>query len=372
MKKLFLFTTILFQLTFVFGQTFEWSEWGSWTNCNCYSKLMFRLKSASSPKYNESNFMIEFKSNYSQTITFGWDGFNNQNEANIYFSKGAHGTQSDISLSPGKSATLSFSNKGAGSKIAYIIVYRLSLGKDYQHYQRCDNQSPCSYCAVTKDPYCPNYASSSSDNYSSGTSNNSNDLSDYNRSKADLERQMQQKNQEIANRNAEAKRQQELLRQQQEAEKLKAIEQVGGVLQNSAVDITQRGLADLQKITLLEQELRNKLKGNENRYPEAQQYFTDYLKAKKKRKTLTWIGLGGCIAGAVAVGVAVLPMLSESNEGEFNEGLMYGGIGATVAGLGLTIFTIGPSAKEKEYLQKAESYVSVNTTKNGIGLVLNF
>lgn len=146
-------------------------------------------------------------------------------------------------------------------------------------------------------------------------------------------------------------------------------DQVGGILKDGAVNITQNSLADLQSTYQKEQELLKVLRGNETKYPQATQYFNEYLKEKKKRKTLQWIGLGGCIAGAVAVGAATL---SIDEEGNFNEGLMYGGIGLTTVGLGVTIFSIKPSTKGKEALEKARSYVILGTTKNGIGFALNF
>jgi TPR repeat protein len=72
----------------------------------------------------------------------------------------------------------------------------------------------------------------------SNTSNTQqNDLTEYNRSKADLERQMQQKNQEIANSNAEAQRQQQLLKQQQEQQRQQQIQQGINQITTATVDL---------------------------------------------------------------------------------------------------------------------------------------
>ncbi len=64
-----------------------------------------------------------------------------------------------------------------------------------------------------------------------------NDLTEYNRSKADLERRMQQQNQEIANHNAEVQRQQQLLKQQQEEKRQQQLQQGINQLTTATVDL---------------------------------------------------------------------------------------------------------------------------------------
>lgn len=151
-----------------------------------------------------------------------------------------------------------------------------------------------------------------------------------------------------------------------------AIEQVGNVLQNQALTMTQNNLADLQNTMMLEHEVRNKLNGNESKYPQAVQYFDQYLNEKKKRKTLQWIGMGGIGIGVGAIIIGILPAL-KSDQGEgMKNGLVYGGIGLAAVGLTTTIITIKPSKKGKAALEKAKSYVTLGTNKNGIGFALNF
>ncbi len=433
MKKILLFTVLLFQCAYVFGQEPQWS---SWTSVSCYKGIQYSVNNLGYNKSTNSYWWnIKWKNNYSKAVSF--DGVVTiDGESAIRGGWGniqPGGIQTYTSV-PYKSSSINFSV--SVSKVCFSDKYGgcSETLEGWANYAECDNGTP-NYKINKKNNV--NASNSTSSNSSTGNYNNINDeIRDLQRRQAlacgklqqqgqpfnnrlctegyngglpqndadtkkwvvqlraqvkeleqitntsktnqqdnsggqviDRNAEIQRQNQEIANRNAEAKRQKELLRQQQEAEKLKAIEQVGGIVQDGAVNITQNSLADLQNTYQKEKELLKVLRGNEIKYPQATQYFNEYLKEKKKRKTLQWIGLGGCIAGVAAVGAAAL---SIDEEGNFNEGLMYGGIGLTTVGLGVTIFSIKPSAKGKDALEKARSYVTLGTTKNGIGLALNF
>jgi len=367
MRKIFLlFAVILLQSTLLMAQERDnvGHRVGSWSlsRHGCFNGLEWKIrKSYYSDNSDKFTNEIQIKNTYNSPITFSYNMSENSNETTTRYRK---------TLGKNETYTSTYC-----PNVNFVTFYVTDVCFNNNNckdgcYAQCDNGSP-------NQPNCGNSNSTSSSANSSNTQQN--DLSDYNNSKADLERQMNEKNaeiqkqnQEIANRNAEAKRQQELLRQQQEAEKLKAIEQVVGILQDGAVSITKSSLADLQNITLKEEALSKILRGNETKYPEATKYFNEYLREKKKRKTLQWIGLGGVIAGAGVITISLKDVLFTENGTETNDGLFYAGCATTLAGLGITIFSIKPTKKGKEALEKAESNIAIGTTKNGIGLTLNF
>ena len=168
MKKYLLIFTLFLQTTFLFGQS-EWTEYGSWVSDGCFPQIMWRIKVLSNPKINTTSVLVEFKNNYSKTVTFNFNGFNNFYEAKQAFAdkgKLLGGRQSSIGINPGQSRSLNFSIKGAGAKTAHIEIYTLYFDNDYQHYQKCSNGSACLYCQVNYDsePACPNYSNSNNDN----------------------------------------------------------------------------------------------------------------------------------------------------------------------------------------------------------------
>lgn len=168
MRKLFLLSILLFQMTFVFGQNAEWSEYGSWFSSRCFPQIQTRIKVLSNPKINTTSVMVEFKNNYSRKVTFNYNGFNNSTEAEqVFAEKGTllGGSQGNISLSPGKTSTYTFSIKGSGSNRAHIEIYSLYFDNDYQHYQKCSDGSVCLFCQVaSNDPACPNYSKNANNN----------------------------------------------------------------------------------------------------------------------------------------------------------------------------------------------------------------
>lgn len=206
MKKIFLLIVLLFQLTIVFGQNSDWSEYGSWFSGSCFPQIQTRISVNSNPKINTTSVMVQFKNNYSQQVTFNYNVFNNSAEAiQVFKEKGTllGGSQSSIGLKPGETRTIVESIKGAGSNRAHIEIYSLYFGNDYQHYQKCIDGSACLFCQVANEPACPNYSKNENNSSTSKNSNQQNSNSDYESSKADLERQMAEKNAEITRQNQE-------------------------------------------------------------------------------------------------------------------------------------------------------------------------
>lgn len=435
MKKTILFSILLIQLTFVFGQEPEWSPW---TSISCYKGIQYSIKNLG---YNKSTnnywWNIKWKNNYSKPVSFdGVVTIDGENTIRGGWGNIQPGEIQTYTSVPYKSSSVNFVIKV--SKVCFSDNYGgcSETLEGWANYAECDNGTPnykINEKSTMNSNNNPPNSNSTIGNYSNlneeirdlqyrqsiacsklkqqgqpfnnrlctegfngrltqnedetqkwviqlrsqvkeleqmTTSTNSNQQNNSERQVV-TERniEFQKQNQEIENRNTEDKRQQELLRQQQEAEKKKAIEQAGVIIQDGAVNITKNSLADLQSTYQKEQELLKILRGNETKYPKATQYFNEYLKEKKKRKTIESIGLGGCLAGVVAVGAATL---SIDEYGNFNKGLMYGGIGLTSMGLGVTIFSISPSAKSKEALEKARSYLAFNGDSSRIGLVLRF
>jgi hypothetical protein len=371
MKKILILIAFLLQYTVSFSQS-EWSEYGSWSSGNCFPQLMSRIKTVSNPKINTTGVMVEFKNNYSRKVTFMFKGFNNSAEAKQVFADKGNllgGQQSSISLGPGQTVTHTFDIKGAGSKTAYIEIYTLYFDNDYQHYQKCSDGTVCLYCQINSDnePACPNYSKNKAQ-----TTTQQNNVDENNSINAGIESQKQNKIIEIANKNAEAQRQQQLLKQQQEQQRQKqqeeAINNIGNVVSNSAISITNAGLANLVRQTEIENEVKNILKGRESLYPDATKYFDVYLKEKRKRKTGNWIGIGVMIGGTVAAGAGAL----SGGEYDINYPLVYGGIGGVLVGLFKTITTLSVGKKGNDALQNAKKSLTLGTASSGLGMSIKF
>jgi TPR repeat protein len=76
MKKIFLLTILLFQLTFVFGQV----NWSSWQESECFDFIQYRIRFASHDKNREDspyNYEIEFKNTSAKNVKFGFTASNN-------------------------------------------------------------------------------------------------------------------------------------------------------------------------------------------------------------------------------------------------------------------------------------------------------
>ena len=445
LKFFFLIAILLFQMSFVFGQTS--ADWSPWITADCYKGIKYKVANWGkvSGDYSDYYWGIMFQNTYSQPISFSYHfSVGNENPPTKYNYTVTYQIEpGGVYSNDGTKATaILFKSSSTNYKVSITDVCVGNCDGNYINCQGVPQNSVINSSNTDSNSRNQNNTGGNFSNINDeirdlqqrqsiacrklqqqgqsfinrlcteglngalpqndsdtrkylvqlrsqvkelelmkNSNNNAHqyDLTDYNNSKADLERQIaernadiQKQNQEVANRNAQIKGEQELLRQQQELEKLKAIEQVGAVFQGATVNITQQSIANLQRNLLKEQELQEILKGNEAKYPEATQYFNEYLKAKKSQKTLGYVGLGTMVAGAVAIGITVMPMLSDENNGEFDPILMYGGIGAVVGGLGITIFTIGPSKKETKLLDKARSQVSVGTSNKGVGLAINF
>lgn len=212
MKKIFLLILLLFQLSFAFGQS-EWTEYGSWFSSRCFPQIQTRIKVHSNPKINTTSVMVEFKNNYSRKVTFNYNGFSNSTEAEqVFAEKGTllGGSQSSISLSPGKTSTYTFSIKGLVSNRAYIEIYSLYFDNDYRHYQKCSDGSVCLFCQVAKDPACPNYSRNNT-NQANNSNNNQNAQPTTTTSNLTVQTNKSQPNQNInIQQNTDEQRQQPL------------------------------------------------------------------------------------------------------------------------------------------------------------------
>lgn len=335
----------------VFGQNIKY-DWGNWTVSPCFSGISYRVKFVG--KQNDGNglnsWAIEFKSTYSKDIRFSYAmgdniqdvdnaiinsyaGSNSKNRSGTYHS----GWIKANSTTP-PAGYIDFKNGGNAGIMVRVgkIQFAKTNGANTWEltYATCDGGGVCYLCSKAPTSMCKNATAANSNNNSNKP--NSRDSSNSNVAIP------------------------------------KSIDEAGGMLKDKVVKITQNSLANLQNTLTKEQELQKILQGNESKYPEAVQYYNEYLKAKKKQKSIGNIGLGIMGVGVIAIGKGVLPLLSDKNNGETNNGLLYGGIGAVVVGTGITLYTISPSKKGRELLDKARSSVTVGTTKNGLGLALNF
>lgn len=242
MKKIFLLTILLFQLTFVFGQQDCVEElktgvkrcWGAWRDFN-------GVQVSIRGPYNEGfNMINDDKNKNSYRWSFRFKPTNPSKAYSFLITATDNTGKSDYfggvtypcnSQKPGESTTYfrTFSNaETINVNISEIVELTAEVGNS-------NLTGTVSFDCNGKGWYDAN--SNSKNKTSSQQTQPQNDLTEYNRSKADLERQMQQQNQEIANRNAENQRQQQLLKQQQEQQRQQQLQQGINQMTNATVDL---------------------------------------------------------------------------------------------------------------------------------------
>lgn len=254
MKKIFLLSILLFQLTFVFGQNTQWSNW---TSMSCYQGFKTSANNLGFVKsINEYSWKMKIKNNYNRRVHFNMSWIVGNEKQSI----------GRFSLNPGEETNhVSYYFK-SNSTSWQVEVTEVCFGENWMSctngcYAECDNGSP-------KQPNCDKNTGSTNSTNQTNTSNQQNDptfdrnnasFQDYYKrataagqagnydeaislwnsaiavavnddqrnnarawlaeaEKAKNSSNNQKQNQEIANRNAEAQRQQQLLKQQQKAE----------------------------------------------------------------------------------------------------------------------------------------------------------
>jgi len=180
MKKIFLLTILLFQLTIVFGQNAQWENWQA---VSCYKGFQTSSISYGFNKHgNGYEWNWKVKSNYNKNVSFNL-------AVTIGNDKKDWGR---FTLSPGdehKHVSFYYNNASPNIKIE---ITKVCFSDNYLDncWAECDNGTP-------NQPNCDKKTNSSNSNSSSNTTTTKqNDLSEYNRSKADLERQIADKNAE--------------------------------------------------------------------------------------------------------------------------------------------------------------------------------
>ena len=193
MKKIFLLSILLFQLTLVFGQNTQWSPW---TNMSCYQGFKTSASNNGLVKsINEYSWIMKIKNNYNRRVHFNMSWIVGNEKQSI----------GRFSLNPGEETRHTSFYFKSNSTSWQVEVTEVCFGENWMSctnscYAECDNGSP-------KQPNCDKNIGSTNSTNQTNTSNKQNtqqnDLSEYNRSKADLERQLEEKNAEITRQNEE-------------------------------------------------------------------------------------------------------------------------------------------------------------------------
>ena len=184
MKKIILLFILLFQLTFVFAQN---SQWGSWTPVSCYSRLSTSiLGNGYVPSIKEYSWQVRIKSTYSKKVTFNM----------TWIVGGERLSIGQVTLSPNESyGHTPRYFKSSSNNIVVEVSEVCFEGQDCYKYGYADCNG--NQAKITNNSSSTNSTNSTNQtNTSNQQTTQQNDLSEYNRSKADLERQMNEKNAE--------------------------------------------------------------------------------------------------------------------------------------------------------------------------------
>lgn len=180
---------LLFQMAFVFGQ----NEWSNWSSMSCYQGFKTSANNLGIVEsINQYAWKMKVKNTYNKKVHFNMNWIVGGEKQSI----------GRFSLNPGEETNhVSFYFKSNSSNWQ-VQVTEVCFGENWMScsdgcHAECDNGTP-------KQPDCSNTSSTNSNNSSSNsspsTTNNStaeqNDLTEYNHSKADLERQIAEKNAE--------------------------------------------------------------------------------------------------------------------------------------------------------------------------------
>ena len=128
MKKIFLLTMLLFQMTFVFGQE---NKWGPWNNSDCYPKIQFRAKLLSKQYYNGGStssdgcnsgqgyqWKVQVKNNYGKIV---WVNFFCCNKSCVEKSVN---DGNGLNLSPGEVGEISLKDWYSNSSTGIFVLIK--------------------------------------------------------------------------------------------------------------------------------------------------------------------------------------------------------------------------------------------------------
>ena len=128
MKKIFLLTMLLFQMTFVFGQE---NKWGPWNNSDCYPKIQFRAKLVSKQYYNGGStssdgcnseqgyqWKVQVKNNYGKIV---WVNFSGGNKSCVEKSVN---DSNGLNLSPGEVGEISLKDWYSNSSTGIFVLIK--------------------------------------------------------------------------------------------------------------------------------------------------------------------------------------------------------------------------------------------------------
>lgn len=171
MKKIFLLTMLLFQMTFVFGQE---NKWGPWNKSDCYPKIQFRAKLVSKQYYNGGStssdgcnsgqgyqWKVQVKNNYGKIV---WVNFSGGNKSCVEKSVN---DGNGLNLSPGEVGEISlkdwYSNSTTGIFVLIKAMAFLDSKDDDRYkndpslqYESCQNGGLCQICRVNRTAnHCP-------------------------------------------------------------------------------------------------------------------------------------------------------------------------------------------------------------------------
>ena len=171
MKKIFLLTMLLFQMTFVFGQE---NKWGPWNKSDCYPKIQFRAKLVSKQYYNGGStssdgcnsgqgyqWKVQVKNNYGKIV---WVNFSGGNKSCVEKSVN---DSNGLNLSPGEVGEISlkdwYSNSTTGIFVLIKAMAFLDSKDDDRYkndpslqYESCQNGGLCQICRVNRSAnHCP-------------------------------------------------------------------------------------------------------------------------------------------------------------------------------------------------------------------------
>lgn len=199
MKKVILLTILLFQITSVCGQDVKY-DWGLWFQNPCFKGLQSRCKVKDYNNNTREYFWdIEIKNIYGSKVSFNFDIQNSSIDGRTSINPG--GVDKSWTLNPsGTNLYIEFTKVCFDSNDYCSINSNGIQNKGYKCYGECDNGVP----------NIPNICGNTNSNNNStnqNTNTQQNDLTEYNRSKAEIEQKMNAQNQEIQKLNQERAKQ---------------------------------------------------------------------------------------------------------------------------------------------------------------------
>ena len=211
MKKLFLLAILLFQVTFVFGQErgYKKTNWSSYRSFPCFPNLYISLRCVGyEPLVKKYEYQFRLKNTSSQTVHFNLDVRIKKSNEEIL--AGRFSIRSGEEKAHESSYANAVSEPNAEGFFASTVSGYMENDKDdwtIPTYSCINGVKTCVQNCKAKEPIKSNNSNSQNNNITNSNTNTTspannsntpiapqNDLTEYNRSKADLERQMNEKN----------------------------------------------------------------------------------------------------------------------------------------------------------------------------------